>query len=188
MKSAAPKDGEQPTLLTLRLRLRPYRIEDSEELVILAGDRAIADTTISIPHPYPLAVARENIETWQSDARRRTGYHYALCRLDRNHLIGGIELRRIDPEHLQGELSFWVGRTHQGQGIAAEAAHALIDFGFGSLGLRRIYAYHMVRNRASERVLEKLGMRREGLLRDRVRKWGRFEDVGLRAILSTEWG
>ena len=59
--------------------------------------------------------------------------------------------------------------------------------GFHSLGLNRIYAHHMHRNPSSGAVLRKLGMRREGLLRERVRKWGVFEDVVLYATLRSEW-
>ncbi|NET34427.1 MAG: GNAT family N-acetyltransferase [Cyanothece sp. SIO1E1] len=50
--------------------------------------------------------------------------------------------------------------------------HCLIHYNFEQLGLNRIYAHHMVRNPASGRVLQKLGMVREGIMRQRVRKWG----------------
>ncbi len=63
----------------------------------------------------------------------------------------------------------------------------MIRFGFEELGRNRIYAHHMVRNPASGHVLEKSGMQREGLLRQRVCKWGKFEDVGILAILRTDW-
>jgi len=69
----------------------------------------------------------------------------------------------------------------------SEALQAAVRYGFEGLGLNRLYAYHMVRNPASGRVLEKNGFVQEGLLRQRVRKWGRFEDVALWAILRREW-
>jgi RimJ/RimL family protein N-acetyltransferase len=84
-------------------------------------------------------------------------------------------------------MGFWVGVEHWRQGYATEAAEALLRYGFDTLGLNRIYAHHMVRNPASGRVLEKAGMKREGLLRQRVRKWGVFEDVVLLAILREDW-
>ncbi len=110
-----------------------------------------------------------------------------MCRAAAEGLIGGVELRAIDWEHLQGELSLWIGVTQQGRGYAGEALGALVGYGFDQLGLWRLYAYHMVRNPASGRVLERLGMRREGLMRDRVCKWGQFEDVVLCSILRSEW-
>ena len=63
---------------------------------------------------------------------------------------------------------------------------ALLRFGYESLDLNRVYAHHMVRNPASGKVLLKLGMRQEGLLRQRVRKWGRFEDVVAYAALRED--
>lgn len=176
-----------PTLITSRLRLRPYRLEDAQDLADRAGAWPIADTTISIPHPYPVDLARDKIKAWQGEALDRSGYHFSVCRSLKPGLIGGAELRDIDWEHLQAELSFWIGVVDQGQGFAQEAVSALLDFGFGVLGLWRIYAHHLVRNPASGRVLERLGLCQEGLMRDRVRKWGRFEDVVLRAIRQPEW-
>jgi len=61
--------------------------------------------------------------------------------------------------------------------MVTEAAEALLLYAENTLGLHRIEAYHMARNPGSGRVLEKLGFRQEGLLRDRVRKWGQREDV-----------
>ena len=71
--------------------------------------------------------------------------------------------------------------------MATEAAAAAVRFGFGELELNRITAYHMVRNAASARVLTRLGFQGEGLLRQRVRNWGMFEDVLAYALLRTEY-
>ncbi|HEY5909246.1 MAG TPA: GNAT family protein [Verrucomicrobiae bacterium] len=74
-----------------------------------------------------------------------------------------------------------------GKGYAVEASSAVLRFGFEELQLDRIYAHHMVRNPASGQVLAKIGMRKEGLLRQPVRKWGRFEDVVLLSMLREDW-
>ena len=84
-------------------------------------------------------------------------------------------------------MGFWIGMDWWGKGYATEAAQEVIRYGFEHLKLNRVYAHHMVRNPASGRVLEKVGMKREGLLRQRVRKWGVFEDVVLMAILNEDW-
>ena len=75
----------------------------------------------------------------------------------------------------------------QHHGYATEAAHSVLAFGFQHLGLNRICAYHLVRNLASGRVLAKIGMRQEGLLRQGVKKGEVFEDVVLMAVLREEW-
>jgi RimJ/RimL family protein N-acetyltransferase len=74
-----------------------------------------------------------------------------------------------------------------GKGYATEAGRAAVRFGFEHLGLNKIWSCHMVRNPASGRVLAKLGMKREGLLRQHVRKNEAFEDVVARGLLREEW-
>lgn len=176
----------QPTLLTERLLLRPLTLEDASSVQRLAGVRDIADTTISIPHPYEFDYAEKWIVEHPSAFTQGTAVHFGVEIRDTHQLIGVIELRDIDREQLQAELSFWIGVEFWGMGFANEAAQCLLHYGFEQLHLNRLYAHHMVRNPASGKVLRKIGMRQEGLMRQRVRKWGIFEDVVLYAILCKE--
>jgi len=172
-----------PVLRTARLVLGEFHLDDAANLQRLAGEREIADTTLAIPHPYELDHALAWIEHQRHDADTGRAANFAV-RLASNHvLIGSAGLRDIDEEHRQAELGFWIGREFWGQHYAREAAAAVIRYGFERLGLNRICAHHMARNPASGRVLEAAGMQREGVLRQRVRKWGKFEDVVLYAIL-----
>jgi RimJ/RimL family protein N-acetyltransferase len=175
-----------PTLRTARLLLGTFASEDAPELQRLAGEREIADTTVSIPHPYDLDHALAWIGQQRREAVRGRATNFAIRLLPDARLIGSAGLRDIDPEHLQAELGFWIGREWWGQGYAREAAEAVIQFGFDSLGLNRIYAHHMARNPAAGKVLEASGMRQEGLLRQRVRKWGVYEDVVLYATIRDD--
>jgi RimJ/RimL family protein N-acetyltransferase len=175
-----------PTLLTARLVLGAFEAEDAPELQRLAGAREVADTTLAIPHPYELDHALAWIGQQRREAVRGRATNFAIRLLPLASLIGSVGLRDIDPEHLQAELGFWVGREWWGHGYATEAASAVIEFGFDALGLNRICAHHMDRNPRAGRVLESCGMRREGLLRQRVRKWGVYEDVVLYAILRDD--
>jgi [ribosomal protein S5]-alanine N-acetyltransferase len=178
--------ASQPALTTERLLLRPLTLEDAPVVQELAGRREIADTTISIPHPYSEQQARNWISGHIEACAQLKGVVFGVELAHTNQLIGTIGLREIDQEHLQAEMGFWIGTDWWGKGYATEAAKRVIRFGFEELGLNRIYAHHMVRNPASGRVLEKSGMRDEGLFRQRVRKWGRFEDVVILAILRTD--
>lgn len=179
--------ASQPALTTERLILRPLTLEDAPVIQQLAGRKEIADTTISIPHPYSEQQARDWISDHMEACAQLKGVVFGVELTHTNQLIGTIGLREIDQEHLQAEMGFWIGTHWWGRGYATEAAKRAIRFGFEELGLNRIYAHHMVRNPASGRVLEKSGMQREGLLRQRVRKWGRFEDVVILAILRKDW-
>lgn len=170
---------------TRRLTLDALALDDAPELQRLAGAREIADTTLSIPHPYELDHAVAWIEQQRKEAARGRAISFAV-RLSNRTLIGSCGLRDIDREHLQAELGFWIGRDWWGEGYAREAAAAVMRFGFETLALNRIYAHRMARNPAAGRVLEACGMHREGLLRQRVRKWGVYEDVVLYAALRDE--
>jgi RimJ/RimL family protein N-acetyltransferase len=112
--------------------------------------------------------------------------HFAIREAAGAPLVGMVSLRSIDREHEEAELSFWIGRPFWGRGYATEAAGAAVDRAFDALGINRIVAHHMVRNPASGRVLARLGFRQEGLLRERVKKWGVYEDVVLMALLRRE--
>ena len=152
----------------------------------MAGAREIADTTVSIPHPYDLDHALAWIGHQRKESVRGRATNFAIRLLPDSPLIGCAGLRDIDPEHLQAELGFWIGREWWGKGYASEAAAEVLRFGFEDLGLNRICAHHMARNPAAGRVLIHIGMQREGLLRERVRKWGVYEDVILYAMLRAD--
>jgi RimJ/RimL family protein N-acetyltransferase len=175
-----------PTLLTARLILGAFDLADAAELQRLAGAREIADTTLSIPHPYDLDHALAWINQQRREAVRGRSTNFAIRLRRGGQLVGSVGLRDIDREHLQAELGFWIGLEWWGKGYAREAAMAVIGFGFESLGLNRIYAHHMSRNPAAGKVLAAVGMQREGLLRQRVRKWGVYEDVVLYAIVRDD--
>lgn len=177
----------QPALETPRLVLRPFAPADAEALQGLASRREIADTMISIPHPYPEGEAARSIARFGPEFTARRAAHFAVTLRSGGGLIGAIALRDFDWEHAQAELSLWIAPEQQGRGFAGEAVQAVVDYGFGTLGLNRIYAHHMTRNPACGRVLARAGFQREGLLRQRVRKWGVFEDVVLLAALRGVW-
>lgn len=178
----------QPSLETARLVLRPLEISDAADVVRLAGAREIADTTVTIPHPYTGDIAVSWIASLKEHWAAGTLAAFAVTLRSDGTMAGAAGLSHIDREHEQAELGYWIGVPWWGKGFASEAASRLLAFGFDTLGLNRIYAHHMLRNPASARILEKIGMRREGVLRQRVRKWGAFEDVALLAMLRADRG
>jgi RimJ/RimL family protein N-acetyltransferase len=152
----------------------------------LAGAREVADTTLQIPHPYPDGAAASWIDTHKGAWEAGTGVTYAITLRPEGALIGAIGLA-ISRSSAWGELGYWVAVPHWNHGYCTEAAHAVLRFGFDVLGLHRIQARHLTRNPPSGRVMQKIGMRLEGVHRDAVRKWDRFEDVAVYGILAPEW-
>ena len=142
---------------------------------------------ISVLHPYPPGEAARFIAHCQAERDAGRGLALTIEGRAQGDLIGLIEVRAIEPKHAQAELSFWLIEACWGLGYMSEAVRATVGYAFETLWLNRLYAHHMIRNPASGRVLERNGFRREGVLRQRVRKWGRYEDVALWALLREDW-
>jgi RimJ/RimL family protein N-acetyltransferase len=177
---------ELPVLRTERLILSPFTPADVPALVRLANRREIADTTLAIPHPYTEEHARRFLAFTDLEHRSGSALSLAIRLAEAPPLVGAVGLKDIDYEHLRAELGYWVGVAWWRRGIATEAARAVLVHAFDSLGLNRVSAHCMVRNPASGKVLERLGMQREGVLRQRVLKEGRFEDVALYGLLRSD--
>lgn len=163
--------------------LRSLETEDIPSLVQLAGAREIASRTANIPHPYLEEDAQTFLAKASEDFRSGDSATFAISVPPARELWGAIGLT-IQPAHKRAELGYWIGVPYWNQGYATEAASAVVAFGFGALGLHRIYAFVHAGNSASARVLEKIGMRHEGRSREHVRKWGEFVDLENYAMLA----
>ena len=170
---------------TARLVLRPFTPDDAAAVEPLVSAREVADTTLTIPHPYPAGGAASWIAGHAAAWEAGTRAVYAVVTREDAAIVGAIGLA-IAAEHRRAELGYWVGVPHWNRGYATEAARALVDHAFGPLALHRVQAHHFVRNPASGRVMQKLGMRHEGTHRGAVLRWGRFEDLESYAVLATD--
>ena len=181
--------GEEPKVIeilsTKRLVLRQFCPADASRIHELVNDKQLAYNTHHIPYPYPEGAAEEWLAEHAELVRCGQAVVFAVCQRDTQastdcdksfELIGTIGLAISSFNH-QAEIGYWIGREYWGQGFCTEAVIAVIDYGFETLGLHRIFAQHITRNRGSARVLEKVGFSKEGVLRQHARKWGVFEDI-----------
>ena len=175
-----------PRLETARLRLRGFRPDDAETVEALAGNIAIARTTLNIPHPYEPGMALGWISTHQDEFQNGTGVVFAITDKHRHTLMGAIGLVIVRP-HARAELGYWIGEPYWGNGYCTEAALEMLSFGFETLKLHRITASHFVSNPASGRVMQKIGMRQEGLRPQHYIKWDEFIDAAQYGILRSDW-
>ncbi|MEQ9563233.1 MAG: GNAT family N-acetyltransferase [Woeseiaceae bacterium] len=174
-----------PVLQSDRLTLRPFTLDDATRVQHLAGSRAIADTTLNVPHPYEDGMAEDWIST--HEAKSNDGdLTFAITLKESGELVGAMGLR-VDKPFARGELGYWIGEPYWRRGYCTEAATRLLRFAFTELHLNRVHAYYLARNPASGRVLQKIGMSREGIARKHTMKWDRFEDLVLCGILRGEW-
>lgn len=203
MKPAKSKetDLKQPELRTRRLLLRPFRANDAADVRVIVDNDSIASTTRTIDLPFTESMAQSWIQPQAENWRTQCAVVYAICfnpladtttesmltepALTEPTLVGAVGLE-INDEDDRAELGYWVAEDYWGRGIATEASKKMLNFGFDMLRLNKVVAFHMARNPASGRVLEKLGMRKEGFFQQHVKKWGQFEDVVAYGILQSD--
>ena len=170
-------------LRTERLLLRPFRLEDVEDVLAYSSDSAWARYLPIVPQPYTRRDAEEFL-AGRILASWRTNPTFAIV-ID-STVVGGISLGIREDQEI-ASLGYGIARAHWGKGLVPEAAKAVIDWGFGRYGLAKIYVTADIRNNRSWRVMEKLGMTREGVLRrHRKARDGRADDVYY-GILRDEW-
>lgn len=175
-----------PTLQTSRLSLRPFSLSDARDVQRLAGDRAIAETTLLVPHPYEDGMAEAWIEAHAELFANGHSISCAVVRKQDGVLIGAAGLS-FDAKNHSAELGYWIGQPYWGNGYCTEASRALLQYGFRERGLHKIHAKHFTKNPASGRVMQKLGMQSEGIQRQHILKWGVFEDVTLYGLLASDF-
>jgi len=168
-------------LKTARLFLRPFRADDLAALHAIAGDPAVVRWMDWGPNsPEETGVFLRYALESEAETPRRT-WKFAVVR---ETLIGSAELHVESPEHRRGTMGYLIAPAAQGQGYATEAAQAVLDFGLTEAGLHRITATCDPENAGSTRVLEKIGMSREGHLRDHFLIRGEWRDRLLYAKLA----
>ncbi|MEM7782623.1 MAG: GNAT family N-acetyltransferase [Planctomycetota bacterium] len=170
---------------TARLILCPVKLEHAERIQVLINDKEIASNTRTIPYPYPEGAAEEWVRLQQANWSQGKAYVFSILLKSDPQFVGaiGLEVHEADEN---AELGYWLGRPYWNQGFCTEAAGPVVEYGFAQVGLHRIFAHHLTRNPASGRVLEKIGMKREGCLRGHVRKWGVFEDIEIYGQLASD--
>lgn len=123
----------------------------------------------------------------QREEEPRTKFQLAITLAPDGQLIGnaGIRIKALDD--WEADIGYELDPRYWGYGYATEAAGALLAFGFQELGLHRVWAGCIAENIASARVMEKIGMRQEGHLRENEWMKDRWWDTLLYAILEDEW-
>lgn len=167
-----------PTLRTQRLILRPFSLDDAARVQQLAGAREVYATTLTVPHPYEDGMSEGWIASHASQFYSGKGVTLAVTLAEDGLLIGAVALGAV-PQHQRAELGYWIGVPYWNNGYCTEAAIAVIQYGFEQLGLHKITSRYLAGNPASERVMMKAGMKKEGELADEVLKDGVFHTIGV---------
>lgn len=172
---------------TERLRLRLLTPDDAPALVELNNDEDVARGTLTSPFPYTL----DDAERWLAgipETRWHEGFPtvFGAALRDGGALVGTIGLT-VEASHRRAELGYMFGKRQWNKGYATESSRVMVRYGFEVLGLHRIHAGHWGWNAASGRVLEKIGMRREGLLRRHFVRFGAVQDSVQYGMVRSEF-
>ena len=159
MKHNGPHLDQRPEMATERLLLRRPNDGDVDAIVSIVGDWEVARRLARIPHPYGPANAGFFLKQIVPSE-----WVWAITLQGSDALVGAVGLtpeENVDT----AELGYWLSRAHWGQGIATEAAQAVVSFGLRTLGLPYITSGYFEENPVSGRVLEKLGFVETGRTR-----------------------
>jgi [ribosomal protein S5]-alanine N-acetyltransferase len=173
-------------LETERLVLRDIKESDVDDYVeYMTPDYYWRDIPIEPLTPEAVTQLVKEYISSQSQAPRKD-YYFAVVEKRFEEFIGSCGVRVRSLVSRQGEIGYGVTARHAGQGYATEMGRALLEFCFGQLNLHRVYASCRVENKASCRIMTKLGMRKEGVFRDNARARGEWWSSAQYAILSTD--
>jgi RimJ/RimL family protein N-acetyltransferase len=181
-------ESHQLPIETERLLLRSFEEGDLDVLAALHSD---AELVRWIPWgPRDRDEVREVLERKVAAtdfASTPNGLGIAVCVRESGALIGDFVLTNASPADRTAEIGFMLLAEHQGSGYALEACRAILELGFGKLGLHRVFARLEARNAASAAVCERLGMRREAHLVESEWVKGEWQSELIYALLEREW-
>ncbi len=163
------------------ITLRPLSVKDASVVYVYASDPEVARFTLWPPHSseaftreFLIALTHPTVISW------------AIVLKEEQRVIGMIFLHSFSKRHKKAEIAFNVARFSWKRGIATSAARAVLRFSFEQLGLNRVEATCMPANAGSQRVLQKIGMSKEGTMRRSHSRHDGFHDMQLFSILRDE--
>lgn len=172
-------------LVGKKVYIRAIEREDLAKRVEWINDPAV-QRTLNFHYPTSLAKMQKWLDSVSQDVFR-VDFSVFTCRDDKHIGFGGflgidVAVGKAELYAAIGEKSLWgLG------GYGTDMYGVLVNYGFRELGLNRIYGYQLTFNRSAQRVVEKLGWKLEGVLRQDIRSHGELKDRNVVAILRSEW-
>ena len=174
-------------ITTRRLQIRDYVVGDAPTVFGYANDPAYWQFQRSEP---PTAQQIDTLIKWvvsEQASVPRLAYFLAATRKDTGEIVGEAVLKITNPAERQGEVGFGVAPRFWKQGFGTEITGAVLDAAFSQLKLHRVGAQCSPENKGSIRIMQKMGMAREGLLRDIHFARGRWWSSVIYGVLEHEY-
>ena len=178
--------AQLPTLRAPRVTLRAARMSDAADMYAYSRDPEVARHVLWDAHTS-IHQTRGYLRYIIRQYRYGEPSTFVIELNAERRVIGTIGLMWVQKENRSAEVGYSLSRAYWNQGLMTEALNTLLRFCFETLCLNRVEAQYETDNPASGAVMRHVGMRREGVLRQRIYNKGRFVDVELYAILRAEY-
>ena len=172
---------------TARLIIRPYKNNDAKALLSVMNDYNIYKTTYGIPHPCDIHYVKRWIKFVTDNLSSGNSFEYAVIEKSSGIYLGNVGVINIDNISKRCDISYFINPHYWGYGYATEASAEMIKFAFLNLDMVRVGGMCMNINPVSARVMEKLGMKHEGVLRKYFCKDNNWIDASNYSILKEEF-
>ena len=178
--------SKPPKLYTKRLTLRAMDHRDYRDMYEYACDPQVTKYLLWAPHDSP-EYTKRYLKQVEASYKKGQFFDWGVELTKEKKFIGTCGLASIDMANSCGEIGYVFNPAYWGKGIATEALSLVINFCFDELAFNRLESRYMVGNDASRRVMEKCGMKFEGIRRQSLLNHGEYVDVGYCSILASEY-
>ena len=181
--------SDVPTITRGLITLRKPHLDDTQAVFEGCQDPLIPRFT-AISSDYSMAHALDYVQRTDASVRTQRELPFVIeyGNGDDKVFAGTISFHSLSVKNSVGELGYWMTSSMRGKGIATTAAKMLTDYGFATIGFKRIEGIVDRENTASLKLLESAGYQREGLLRNKIsRDDGRQVDMYIYAALPEDW-
>jgi RimJ/RimL family protein N-acetyltransferase len=170
-------------IVTKRLILRPPTLKDAADIVENVNNLKVSRYLALVPYPYSMKDARFFIKLSQKDP-----HNFGIALKQTGKVIGMIGLSNLNEFVKRAEVGYWLGKKYWRQGIVTEALQAIVKYSFRKLKLVRLQAGTAVENKASAKLLKKVGFKKEGLRRKamRAKSTGKWHDTYAFGLLRSD--
>jgi [ribosomal protein S5]-alanine N-acetyltransferase len=178
-----------PMIKTERLILRELQHSDIKDIFENLNDLEVSKQLRSVPHPCTETNTKDHVIYYMDEYKKKTKDNYGYCIEYDKKAIGIISLDMINRKQMNCFLDYWIGQRYWRKGIGFEAAFAIVDFAFKNLGLKTIESAAFADNLASQKLLEKLGFKKQHFLEKHAKSQadGKVHDFCTFLLKKEEW-